>query len=143
MARDTDVRKTAATATREHPARRRGRMRNVRILIANEPRAYREAFAGALRLMRPNSRIIEAGAEDLDREVERFKPDVVLCSSVSATVETKARSWILLYPEDEPLAMVSTAGELSTVGDVDLEDIVALVDRTAELIKSNPAPSSL
>lgn len=115
-------------------------MRNVRILIANEPRAYREAFAEAIRFIRPRAEIVEAESEDLDRRVMTFRPDVVLCSNVSPVVESMAQNWVLLYPENEPLVMVSTAGELSTVSDVDLDDIVALVDRTADLI-NNPAPS--
>lgn len=116
-------------------------MRSVRVLIANEPRSYREAFAEALRLMRPGAEIFEAEAGDLDREVERLRPDVVLCSNISPAVENMVESWILLYPENEPLVMVSTAGELSTVSDVDLNDIVALVDRAAEMLDNDPAAS--
>ncbi len=115
-------------------------MRDVRVLIANEPKAYREAFAGALRIIRPNAQIVEVRAEHLDREVKRFKPDVVLCSDVSRAVESTAQSWILLYPENERVVMVRAAGELSTARDVELEDIVSLVDKTAGLI-DNPAPS--
>lgn len=116
-------------------------MRNVRVLIANEPRTYREAFAEALRFIRPGAEIVEAQAEDLDREVERFRPDVVLCSTVSPTVQNMVENWVLLYPENEPLVMISTAGELSTVSDVDLDDIIALVDRSADLINNNHASS--
>lgn len=112
----------------------------MRILIANEPRAYREAFAGALRRIRPCAEIVEAASEDLDREVRRFRPDLVLCSHVSTVVDSTVQNWILLYPENEPLVMISTAGELSTVSDVDLEDIVALVDRTTKMI-DDPARS--
>jgi hypothetical protein len=115
-------------------------MRNVRILIANEPRAYREVFASALRTIRPCAEIVEAPSEDLDGEVMRFRPDMVLCSNVTPVVESTVQNWVLLYPENEPLVMVSTAGELSTVSDVDLKDIVALVDKTTEMI-DNPVRS--
>lgn len=122
-------------------SRRCIQMRKVRILIANEPLVYREVFAGALRLICPDAEIVEAAAGDLDREVERFRPDLVLCSHVSPTVESMVQNWILLYPENEPAVMICTAGELSTVSDVDLEDMTALVDITNNLVNNDPAPS--
>lgn len=117
------------------------RMRNIRVLVANEPRAYREVFVSALQALRPAAEIVEGRPEDLDREVERLRPDLVLCSRISPVVERAVYNWILLYPENEPSIMIFTHGELSTMGDVDLQDLVALVDRTAETIDSDRAPS--
>lgn len=114
-------------------------MRSVRILVANEPRAYREVFASTLQILRPEAEIVEAKPEHLDREVKRFQPDLVLCSNVSPLVQNTVLNWILLYPENEPSIMIFTSGELSTVGNVDLEDLISLVDRTAEMINNDRA----
>jgi hypothetical protein len=112
----------------------------MRVMVANEPRAYREAFAGALRALRPNAEIIEAAPEDLDRQVKRLHPDLVLCTYVTPTVEKMVYNWILIYPEDDPSMMVFTRGELSTFNNFDLEDLISLVDRTAEMIEYERTP---
>jgi hypothetical protein len=116
-------------------------MRSVRILVANEPRAYREVFASTLRVLRPDAEIVEARSENLDREVRRFRPDLVLCSNVSPLVQNTVRNWVLLYPESEPSIMIFTYGELSTVGNVDFNDLISLVDHTSETINNDRAPS--
>lgn len=125
----------------EHISKVHLHMRSVRILVANEPRAYREVFASTLQILRPEAEIVEAKPEHLDREVKRFQPDLVLCSNVSPLVQNTVRNWILLYPENEPSIMIFTSGELSTVGNVDLEDLISLVDRTAEAINNDRAPT--
>ena len=117
-------------------------MRSVRVLVANEPRAYREAFVGTLQTLRPAAEVVEARPEDLDQEVRVFRPDLVLCSHVSSLVEKAVLNWVLLYPKNDPSIMVFTDGELSTVGNVDLNDLVALVDRTAEAINTDGVPST-
>lgn len=116
-------------------------MRSVRVLVANEPRAYREVFVSALQTLRSTAEIVEARPEDLDREVKRFRPDLVLCSRISSVVEEMVHNWVLLYPENEPSIMIYTHGELSTVGNIDLEELVSLVDRTAETIDKDRASS--
>ena len=116
-------------------------MRSVRVLVANEPRAYREAFVGALQTLCPAAEIMEAKPEDLDQEVKRARPDLVLCSRTTSLLERTVHNWILLYPEGEPSIMIFTCGELSTVANFDLNDLVSLVNRTAATIDYVRAPS--
>lgn len=116
-------------------------MRNVRVLVANEPRAYREAFIGALHILRPTAEVVEARPEDLDKKAEEFRPDLVFSSHVSPLMDKAAFDWVLLYPEEEPSIMIFTQGGLSTVGNAELKDLVALVDRTSEAINNGEVPS--
>lgn len=116
-------------------------MRNVRVLVANEPRAYRQAFVGALQILRPTAEVVEARPEDLEKKAEEFRPDLVLTSHVSPLMDKAAFDWALLYPEDEPSITIFTRGELSTVGNAELEDLVALVDRTSEAVNNGEVPS--
>ena len=86
-----------------------------RILLANEPRLYREVIAGALRIVRPHLEVIVVEPEDLDAAVVRLAPDLVLCSRLTEVVETRPRAWVVLYPDMETRAVIAIAGERHTV----------------------------
>src|SRR5439155_15198688 len=60
----------------------------MRILVANEPRSYREAIAGAVQVLRPHLAVITVEPEDLDEEVMCHNPGLVLCSRRSRVVES-------------------------------------------------------
>ena len=51
-----------------------------RVLVAygNEYRAYREAIAAGIRLLRPHTEVSTAAPADLGAELERFDPQVVV-----------------------------------------------------------------
>ena len=112
----------------------------LRILVANEPRSFRETFAAVFRELRPEAEVREALPADLDGEVERFGPDLVFCSGVTPSVERSVPAWVNLYPPDKPVAMIYTAGELSTLADVDLDMMLSVIDRTRELLEGPDRP---
>lgn len=114
-------------------------MKKFRMLVANEPRSYREAFVYALRTRRPNTEVIEAEPADLDRMFERHQPDLVICSRVSQAVERSAPTWVLIYPENQPAVMVCTSGELSVLKNPNLEDLLSVVDRAIALASDDSA----
>ena len=95
----------------------------VLVLVANEPRAYRETIALALRELRP------------DAEVVRRRPDLAVCSALSEVVETRVPAWVLLYPEGANLAVVSVRGERATSGGLGLADLAAVVDQTEDPVR--------
>src|ERR687893_3084450 len=90
-------------------------MNGARVLVACELKSYREAIASAFRVLRPDVEVFEVEEEDLDREVERLAPDLVVCSRLSASVEDHAPNWIELYPDWEAHSVISVLGESSTV----------------------------
>ena len=47
-------------------------MCGLRILLANEPRSYREAIAGAFRVLKPTAEVFVVDPTMLDAEVERL-----------------------------------------------------------------------
>ena len=101
----------------------------VLVLVANEPRAYRETIALALRELRPEAEVLAVEPETLDAEVVRRRPDLAVCSRLSEVVETRVPAWVLLYPEGANLAVVSVRGERATSGGLGLADLATLVDR--------------
>jgi hypothetical protein len=90
------------------------RRASTRILLANEPRLYREVIAGALRVVRPHLEVLVVEPEDLDGEVVRLAPDLVLCSRLTDVVETRPRAWAVLDPT-EMRAVITIAGRPHTV----------------------------
>jgi hypothetical protein len=104
-------------------------MNGARILIACELKSYREAIAAAFRLLRPGVEVVEVEEEDLDREVGRLGPDLVVCSRLTAQVEDRAPNWVELYPGCGARSVVSVRGERSTIEEIQLSDLLAVVDR--------------
>lgn len=108
-------------------------MRPRRILIANEPRAYRDALAAALQTLRPHVQALVIEPDDLDCFVERLAPDLVICSRVSETVRTRVGAWVMLYPDGEDQAVIVIRGQCPQLARMDLEGILALVDALSDI----------
>jgi len=111
-----------------------GQRQKMCVVVANEPRSYREAITATLQALRPNIEVRIVEPEELDREVERGAPGLVLCSRATPTVEKEVPVWIELYPEHEPLAVVSISGLcLTAIEDLGFSDLLWILDR-AELL---------
>ena len=54
----------------------------MRTLITIEPRSHREALKFVLRELRPHVEVRIAAEDDLEQEVMRFCPDLVVCNSL-------------------------------------------------------------
>lgn len=110
-------------------------MGELRILLTNEPRSYREAIAGALRAPKPNTEVFVAGSEELDDEVQRLSPQLVVCSRATPTVELRSLVWVELYPDHGSISTVSVDGERSTVAGIELAGLLSTIDR-AEVLRA-------
>ena len=106
-------------------------MANSCIVVANEPRAYREALAAALHELRPHIEVICIEPADLDRNVCQYSPRLVLCSRLTEAVETCCNAWILLYPNRENRAVISIAGRRTVVTEVEFSHLLAVIDELA------------
>ncbi|MBA2443326.1 MAG: hypothetical protein H0V53_13160 [Rubrobacter sp.] len=112
-------------------------MNAIRILISNELESYREGLAEALRYLRPDAGVFEAEPGDLDRKVERLRPDLVICSRVSPLVKKSVPSWVELYPNCERGSVVSARGERREVAEIQLSDLLDLVDRVEDSLQQH------
>jgi hypothetical protein len=86
-------------------------MEKMRVLLANEPRVYREVIAGALKKLRPLIRVSQCESGELDAEVSRLRPNLVICSEATDAVKDESSAWILLYPDGEDRAEIGGSGE--------------------------------
>ena len=104
-------------------------MESKRIVVANEPRSYREALAVACHVVRPEVEVILAEPDDLDAAVRRHDPQLVLCSRLTEGLRTGSRAWVVLYPGGEALAVISVAGHRVTTDDLGFAALAAVIDR--------------
>jgi hypothetical protein len=107
-------------------------MGNIRhVLVANELASYRESFAAVLRHSFPEIEVFEATSADLNREVLRLRPELVICSRATSLVRDRVPNWVELHPECQTLSTFSLEGERFVKDQVDLSDLLSIVDRSA------------
>ena len=111
-----------------------GDTRTMLVLAANEPRSYRELVVATLRELRPDLRAVAVAPEELDREIARLRPDLVVCSRLTGTARTLPLSWVLLYPDGASGAVTSVSGEQEERAGMDIDAFLAVVDRTRALL---------
>jgi len=113
----------------EHVAER------VRLLVGNEPCAYREALAGALQLLRPELDVRLVAPEELDGAVRELRPHLVVCSRLSRAIRSGPVVWVLLYPDGQGQAVLSLAGRRTTTRSVEFAWLLDAVDQTERLLQ--------
>lgn len=111
-------------------------MATLRVLVGNEPCAYREAIATALQAARPRARVTQVEPEALDAAVLRECPDLVVCSQITEIVRSHARGWVLLYPAGAAWAVICLAGRETPVPAIEFDQILALLDQTNVLLSA-------
>ena len=103
-------------------------MANTCIVVANEPRVYREAFAAVLQALRPHLEVICIEPGDLDGTVAHGRPHLVLCSQLTEAVQMCCEAWILLYPNGENRALISVARRWTVVTNIAFADLLSGID---------------
>ncbi len=108
-------------------------MQRIRVIVANEPRAYREVIAAAVAGVRPDVEIITVLPEELEAAVARYAPDLVVCSTECAVAIGSPRTCVSLYPGGESLSVISRGGQRTEVADIQFDTLVSLIDDLSAL----------
>ena len=108
-------------------------MGNMRILIANDPRAYREVIGAAFQALRPHLEVTVADPADLDAEIARLDPHLVFCSQLTDAVQNVPLAWVMLYPDGEARAEIYIGGQRIAVADIEFERLLAIADEAEQL----------
>lgn len=108
-------------------------MHTTRIIVAIDLTSYRQAISEVVGELRPGIEIYEVEELDLDREVRRLLPDVVICSRLTELVESRIPVWVELYPDCEMESTVCIRGTQMEFDDIELSDIVSVVDQSDHL----------
>jgi hypothetical protein len=114
--------------------RRHGRPR---ILMANEPRAYREGIAAVIGQLRPEVEVTTVEPSALDASISRLSPDMVICSKATDTLKGRVRVWVELYPENAAWSVASIGGRRMEYEEIQLPDLLSIVDKAEELAGAN------
>ncbi len=107
----------------------------MRVLLANEPRVYREAMASAFRYLCLGAEIAVAESDGLDDQVTEFRLHLVLSSQAARSLEDHPLPHVLLYPEGESKALVSIDGQQTTIVNVELADLLLVINRVQNVVK--------
>ena len=120
-------------------------MDGLRILLGNEPLAYREVLQAAVSLLRPTVQVSVVEPSELDGAVRRWRPHLVICSRCEGAPGGPL-GWVALYPEGRTAATVRVDDEEMTLPDMELDGLVSLIDRIALLVRfacgARPGPAS-
>lgn len=109
----------------------------MKVLIAIEPRSYREAIGEALRGLRPHLEVAVAEPEDLPEEVRRFEPALIMADRAETTLTAGKLGWVEFRPYEEPPAKICLGGRLRDLNEVDLPDLLSVIDEAEELAQTS------
>ena len=98
----------------------------MRILMAIEPRSYREVIGEAIRGLRPHLEVVIVEPDALD-------PELVICSRPSIAAANGRPAWIEFRPYDQPAARVYVGSQQFELEEVELEDLLRVVDEAERL----------
>ncbi len=107
--------------------------RKARVLLANDPRSYREAMAAVIRKTRPDVEVETADPGVLDKRITSPTLDMVVCSEATGAVRSKVPVWVELYPEHGARSVASIRGKQEEYDDVQLPDLLAIIDRAVDV----------
>ena len=105
----------------------------MRIIVANDPRSYREVIAAAFSGARPELELITVEADDLDEAIVRLQPEFVVCSRIREILETRSAAWVLLYPDGRSLVITNVDGRRTEADDCNFEDLLLTVQNVEGL----------
>lgn len=111
-------------------------MNDIRVLVGNEPRAYRETMAEALRCLRPHLDVAEAEPDDLVAAIDRGRPALVFCSDPTPLAGVELLAWVSLYPEGTGKVRICVAGVERVADDMGFDGLLDVVDETERLVRS-------
>jgi hypothetical protein len=66
------------------------------IIVANEPRSFREALAGVLSARSPTAHVVTAEPSEVDQLLRRRLGALVICTQVSTSITELAGAWVKL-----------------------------------------------
>jgi hypothetical protein len=113
----------------------------MKVLVAfeKEYRAYMTAIADAIRMFRSNLEVALTTTDQLEAEVERFNPQLVICSSSipSNPVAPQIMAWIELSPEPDQQSRFQVGEHSWESTNPSLGEILPALDETNRLYRTS------
>ena len=103
---------------------------DIRVLVALEDdyRAYRGMIAAGLRILRPGIEVEITSLETLEKELERFDPQVVICSRPEDVESSDRLAWIELSLDPTQPTKVRVGGRYLERTNPTVEEFLKVID---------------
>ena len=108
----------------------------MQVIVAIEPRSYRQVIGEALRGLRPHIEVAVLDPDTLRAGVTRLEPDLVFANSPDTYGPNVRSAWVEFRPYEEPPARVCLGGRRWELEEVELEDLLSIVDEAEELSRT-------
>jgi hypothetical protein len=114
----------------------------MRVLIAYEERhhLYSDAIEDLLRRRRPHISVRNVPLEELNDQLGRFVPHLVVCSEWNTVDPGDLAAWIELSPEPDELSKFCVDGQHSEASNPSLGELLEVVDEAEELVQKEADP---
>lgn len=108
----------------------------MQVIVAIEPRSYRQVIGEALRGLRTHIEVTVLDPDTLRAGVRRLDPDLVFASCPDAFWPNVRSAWVEFRPYEEPPARVCLGGRRWELEEVELEDLLSIIDEAEELFRT-------
>jgi hypothetical protein len=112
----------------------------MQLVVAIEPRSYRQVIGEAIRALRPHVEVTVLEPGTLGAGIVRLEPELVFADQPDTFGPeggpTCRTAWVEFRPYEEPPARVCLAGRRWELEVVELSDLLSIVDQTEELIRA-------
>jgi hypothetical protein len=109
----------------------------MRILVVYEDsyRSYGQTMVGAIRGLRPQLEAALVQVRELEAEVERLDPHLVICNRPNSIDPGGRAAWVRLSDEPEEPSEFCLAGRRWGSKNPDLEEVLAIIDEMEGLLR--------
>jgi hypothetical protein len=98
------------------------------VVFEDTYRAYRETIAAVLRVLRPGAEVESTTLEALEEELERFDPQVVICSGHNEVETDDSRIWIELPLDPTQPTKISVDGRHLELTNPTVEELLEVIE---------------
>lgn len=103
----------------------------LRIVVAIEPRMYREVLAFYFSKQHPRADVVLASPETLWYEVERTRPHLLVANMVPSELKEELY-WVELCNDENIVATISADGYSDVINDASMEDLLGVAEKAEE-----------
>jgi hypothetical protein len=98
------------------------------VAFEDDYRTYRETIGAVLRILRPETEVKSITLEDLKGELERFHPEVVICTGHKEVESSTRLAWIELSVDPTMSTKISVGGRHFERTNPTVEELLEVID---------------
>lgn len=112
---------------------------DVRVLVAFEDdyRSYREVIAAGICVLRPRAEVETAPMRELEDQIERFDPQLVICSRPNTLASRRCVGWVELPLDPTRPTKICVAGRYSKRTNPAIDVLISVIDEVEQLHLTN------